>query len=304
MLLCPNCSRFLSKFPAEAERKLASALLHSTSSAQILSVTSSGKLYRKTETYKHRVPLIFSPRITSLRSNGSWSDETHYSVLGVKTDCSQAAIRSAYLKLTKEFHPDHNVGKSRQETENIHNKFVRINEAYSVLSNPRERRTYDLSVLMRQDRRWRDQNGIRTNAPEGRTHVFNPRPMDFAERAKMAGFREQDPDFYKKHGNYPNKVIRYIIVFVTVGLCLQAIAIKWLYERHSAELMRQHLKNVSFLEEAQRDARKYGPFGNMERITGKKLNMDDFTPREQQIIYKAQGKHTELVAEEEVVSEA
>ena len=31
-------------------------------------------------------------------------------------------LRSAYLKLTKEFHPDHNVGKSRQETERIHNK--------------------------------------------------------------------------------------------------------------------------------------------------------------------------------------
>ena len=30
--------------------------------------------------------------------------------------------RNAYIKLSKEFHPDHNVGKSEQEIEKIHNK--------------------------------------------------------------------------------------------------------------------------------------------------------------------------------------
>jgi hypothetical protein len=31
-------------------------------------------------------------------------------------------VRSAYLRLSKDFHPDLNVGKDEQDTETIHNK--------------------------------------------------------------------------------------------------------------------------------------------------------------------------------------
>jgi len=68
------------------------------------------------------------------------SKTNHYEVLGVKQSASKKDIRSAFLRLSKEYHPDTSSGP------NNHEKFVRINEAYSVLSKSISRRDYDLSL--------------------------------------------------------------------------------------------------------------------------------------------------------------
>lgn len=68
------------------------------------------------------------------------SNANHYEVLGVKQNATNKDIRSAFLKLSKECHPDMSSGP------NNHEKFVRINEAYSVLIKSTSRRDYDLSL--------------------------------------------------------------------------------------------------------------------------------------------------------------
>lgn len=61
----------------------------------------------------------------------------YYEILGVKRDDSQAAIKSAYRKLARKFHPDVNKEKGAAE------KFKDLNEAYEVLSDPKKRARYD-----------------------------------------------------------------------------------------------------------------------------------------------------------------
>ena len=60
--------------------------------------------------------------------------KNYYIILGISADSSQAEIKSAYRRLAKEFHPDH-YGQS--------SPFLTIQEAYSVLSDPIQRRSYD-----------------------------------------------------------------------------------------------------------------------------------------------------------------
>jgi len=62
----------------------------------------------------------------------------YYTVLGAKRDASAKEIKSLYLKKCKEYHPDKNQGNKA-----MHDKFVKINEAYEVLSDPRKRKDYD-----------------------------------------------------------------------------------------------------------------------------------------------------------------
>lgn len=64
----------------------------------------------------------------------------HYETLGVSKDATAKEIKSAYLKLSKETHPD--VGKDTADAE----RFKRISAAASVLNNPRKRDVYDQNL--------------------------------------------------------------------------------------------------------------------------------------------------------------
>lgn len=62
----------------------------------------------------------------------------YYKTLGVSKDADQKAIRQAYRKLARQYHPDVNSGDQTAE-----DKFKEINEANEVLSDPEKRKKYD-----------------------------------------------------------------------------------------------------------------------------------------------------------------
>ena len=62
----------------------------------------------------------------------------YYEVLGVSKNASDEEIKNAYRKLAKKYHPDINPGNSDAEE-----KFKKINEAYTVLSDKAQRSRYD-----------------------------------------------------------------------------------------------------------------------------------------------------------------
>lgn len=61
-----------------------------------------------------------------------------YARLGLQPNATQAEIKEAYYKLSKEYHPDRNVGKSDMSA-----KFRSVAEAYEILSNQSTRAEYD-----------------------------------------------------------------------------------------------------------------------------------------------------------------
>ena len=61
-----------------------------------------------------------------------------YKTLGVAENADDAAIKKAYRKLAKEYHPDV-TGNDKKKTE----RFKEINEAYDVLGDSQKRREYD-----------------------------------------------------------------------------------------------------------------------------------------------------------------
>ena len=66
-----------------------------------------------------------------------------YEVLGVDRNADSAAIKKAYRKLAKKYHPDTNAGDPHAEQ-----MFKEATEAYEVLSDPR-RRSFTTGLAMR-----------------------------------------------------------------------------------------------------------------------------------------------------------
>ena len=66
-----------------------------------------------------------------------------YKVLGVSPKATQAQIKNAFYKLSITHHPDKHKG-----SEESHEKFQQISEAYNVLSNKETRKQYDRELIV------------------------------------------------------------------------------------------------------------------------------------------------------------
>lgn len=105
--------------------------------------------------YLHRLSgtLLSSPTSSvhaSLRSNYSTgpghtkpTKKNYYRVLGVSPKATQAQIKTAFYKLSLKHHPDKHKG-----SEESHDKFQEITEAYNVLGNHEERKIYDRELIV------------------------------------------------------------------------------------------------------------------------------------------------------------
>ena len=62
----------------------------------------------------------------------------YYETLGVNKSADKEAIKRAYRKLAKKYHPDTNAGNPHAEE-----MFKDVTEAYNVLSDEKKRKLYD-----------------------------------------------------------------------------------------------------------------------------------------------------------------
>lgn len=60
-----------------------------------------------------------------------------YKVLGIGKDADERTIKSAYRRLSKQYHPDKNPAPE------AHDKFIEIGQAYEILNDPQKKQNYD-----------------------------------------------------------------------------------------------------------------------------------------------------------------
>jgi molecular chaperone DnaJ len=67
-----------------------------------------------------------------------WFEKDYYRILGVSDTASQKDIKSAYRKLSRQYHPDANPGDKAAEE-----RFKEVSAAYDVVGDPEKRKEYD-----------------------------------------------------------------------------------------------------------------------------------------------------------------
>lgn len=109
----------------------------------------------------------------------------YYKVLGITRSADAAEIRSAYRKLALKLHPDRHPGdKAAAE------KFKHISQAYSVLSDEKQREVYDRDTTRsaRRPEAWREQTTDWTFRPARPMPAFGVPPPVFVAMSTTGAF--------------------------------------------------------------------------------------------------------------------
>lgn len=70
----------------------------------------------------------------------------HYELLGIPKEASSDQIREAYRRFAKKYHPDRFHRLSQQGKAHVQERMLLLNEAFHVLSDPDERKSYDQTL--------------------------------------------------------------------------------------------------------------------------------------------------------------
>lgn len=98
---------------------------------------------------------------------------THYEVLGVAKTAAPDEVRRAYLTLARRHHPDREPDANRRKVAEA--RMREINEAWSVLGDPKRRRRYDATLQT-------EARATRTpNAPHPDFVPIDDEEIDYAE---------------------------------------------------------------------------------------------------------------------------
>jgi hypothetical protein len=97
---------------------------------------------------------------------------THYDVLGVGADAKADAIKRAYYKRARAYHPDAHAGSTEELIDEAERAMAALNHAWNVLRDPQARRDYDESLIAAAEaaqptvRGRRKARGTRTSPPQ------------------------------------------------------------------------------------------------------------------------------------------
>lgn len=125
---------------------------------------------------------------------------THYTVLGVPENAAMSEIKTAYRQKAMMCHPDRN----SVDSEN-HNLFVRINDAYLVLSDDNKRKNYDYKLSEYKERQYQERE---------RTDHYQ------REATNASQNKQEEPNNSKKSNAFISFLAKVVGVFSLIILLL------------------------------------------------------------------------------------
>jgi len=194
---------------------------------------------------------------------------THYEILGLQQNCSSKEIRDAFLGLSKKIHPDLN-----PEDPNGHQSFLRLNEAYTILSKPDKRQMYDASLMQHKYATQQPYNSfssswVETNAPYGRASAWRDETL-WSSRDRSKDKQYQNKPYYGINGvkRVSNATIAAgCVLFMVVGAAFHFVVVKTSSAKATEVLNNINNESVNWYLETRRKALASGNRVQVERLS-------------------------------------
>nr|XP_020657429.1 dnaJ homolog subfamily C member 4 [Pogona vitticeps]XP_020657430.1 dnaJ homolog subfamily C member 4 [Pogona vitticeps] len=194
--------------------------------------------------YRHRA-FSTTPYTWSQARNSSY-----YDLLGIKKDATQEEIKRAFFCKSKKLHPD-----SNPRDPDLHNQFVKLNEAYTVLSKESSRRQYDSMRAARAA--WGPPPGYgRSPDFQTRSKTGPGKEKDFDEWAQQFYYRDPfsaEEAERRRQGNH--KLVQYILMMMMGVALIQFIAYRQFSEISARKVAEKNEQLTRIYNESKERAR-------------------------------------------------
>jgi hypothetical protein len=113
-----------------------------------------------------------------LDAHAALKTRTHFEMLGITREATEAQVKEAYFRMAKRFHPDaHHDPALSDLRDRLEAVFIRLGDAYEVLRNPRIRASYEKAL---------DARAPRAEPPAAAPAPEPPDPRQEARQAEEA----------------------------------------------------------------------------------------------------------------------
>ncbi|MCI4380079.1 hypothetical protein PGIGA_G00235770 [Pangasianodon gigas] len=164
----------------------------------------------------------FSQRLLSLSATHR-SSASYYDVLGVKADASLEEIKNAFFDKSKKLHPD-----SDPTNPSLHSQFVKLNEAYRVLSKEGTRKEYDFLL--------RHHTMAQSFSPSSR-YTHNPSSAETTENVRyweqFRNAQDYSEEGWQRKRKKNLRLVGYCIVAMLLSIGVHYFGFRKLEEVHN-----------------------------------------------------------------------
>ncbi|XP_078516683.1 dnaJ homolog subfamily C member 4 isoform X3 [Lissotriton helveticus] len=179
-------------------------------------------------------------KVMSTTASNRYIRPSHYDMLGVQENASADEIKQAFFGQCKKLHPD-----SDPANPNLHTRFVKLNEAYGVLSRESSRKEYDLSLRLH---RQGFTGATRTDpfdytSPVSRTSRTGSTPTDderFWQQFHKPHSSEYSSDSRERRHRRNKMLVGYCVIIMLGSLLAHYVGFRTIKEVHSNFLEEQN----------------------------------------------------------------
>ncbi|XP_048368116.1 dnaJ homolog subfamily C member 4 [Sphaerodactylus townsendi] len=205
-------------------------------------------------------PCLSARRRAFSTTLGIWSparNSNYYDLLGIKPDATLEEIKHAFISKSKKLHPD-----SDPANPNLHSQFVRLNEAYAVLSKESSRQHYDSQRVAQGPQ---PSSSSRPSSPKRSPFDFSifkarsePDPIRYWQQFHAAPPESFSGPELEKKERLNRKLFGYCLLMMLGSLLVHFVGFRKLEEAHNQFMDEKDQTITQIYRESKEQARSIG----------------------------------------------